>query len=425
MEFQVGELCCIPWCCGLLVLWGRADAVRVICGSIIVVLSTKMRHHFPTSGGVARSYNNRLMLAITSRCRASSLSNRVSVLMILACLGGVVNGLVSPVARIESTLRAFVIWGALLLRAWTSASVGKMGWDWLDCRIVEPRHFLCTLVAVVLATRNNWFHHQVVCLDDRGMDDCAKLLVVPHCHLTCSKSSIVVSLMLLTVKLTWLGRIWSFSQVHVNRSPWIGLVLSIYRLIDLLWATTGIRVCALLSLLHHFVWSNSCIRCTDSMLVCSMSTDHGILWILRRCMRTCITLKRVMTRAIAVGNCHVHPVLNILFRLLGELGLVAHMLAVSLAKSSCHSHYLSLMAAWIAMTAFVHTITIVIMLSTIYCCFSHCWWRYLSGVISTTAHSCPFLVWSSIILRCVGNAWVIRLHSFISITIATRMRNCL
>ena len=108
------------------------------------------------------------------------------------------------------------------------------------------------------------------------------------------------------------------------------------------------------------------------MLVSSMASNHRILWILRRSMRACISLKRVMSRAIAVSNRHVHPVLDILLSLLRELRLISHMLTISLAKSSSHSHYLSLMAAWIAMTAFVHTITIVIILCAINCCFSHC-----------------------------------------------------
>ena len=425
MEFQIRELGCVPWCCRLLVLWGWADAVWIVCSSIIVVLSTEMRHHFTTSRGVAWSNDNRLMLTITCRSRPSSLSYRVCIVMILACLRRVVDGLVSPIARIESTLRALVIWRSLLLCSWTSAAVSKMGRDWLNCRVIEPWHLFATLVSIMLTTSNNRFHHQVVCLDDGGVHNCAKLLIVPHRHLTSSKSSIVVSLMLLTVKLTRLGRVWSFSHVHVNSPPRVCLVLSIYWLIDLLWATAVIWVCALLSLLHHFVRSNSCICSAYSMLVSSMASNHRILWILRRSMRACISLKRVMSRAIAVCNRHVHPVLDILLSLLWELRLVSHMLTISLAKSSSHSHYLSLMAAWIAMTAFVHTITIVIMLCAINCCFSHCWRWNFSRVISSTAHSSSLLVWSSVILRCVGDAWVIGLHSIIAITVTTWMRYCL
>ena len=68
MELQVRELRRVAGCRGLLVLRGRTDVVRVVCGPVVVMLSTEMRHYFATSRSGAGCNYDGLMLAIASSC---------------------------------------------------------------------------------------------------------------------------------------------------------------------------------------------------------------------------------------------------------------------------------------------------------------------------------------------------------------------
>ena len=151
MELQVREFCCVSWCSRLLVLSGRADIIRVVCGPVVVMLSAEMRNYFATSWSGAGCNYDCLMLAIPSSCRACSLSHWVSVMMILACVRRVVYRFVPPVSRVESTLWALILLGPRLLAARPNTSVCKVSRYRLNCCVIEACHLLSSLMAIVLA----------------------------------------------------------------------------------------------------------------------------------------------------------------------------------------------------------------------------------------------------------------------------------
>lgn len=201
MELQVRELRCVARCRRLLVLSGRADVVRVVCGPVVVMLSAEMRNYFATSwSGAGRNYDG-LMLAIPSSCRACSFSHRVSVMVILACVRRVVYRFVPPVSRVESTLWALILLGSRLLATRPNTSVCKVSRYRLNGCVIEACHLLSSLMAIVLAAGHDRFHHQVVSLHYGRVYDSSELLVVSHCHLTSAEPPVTVPLMLRAVDL--------------------------------------------------------------------------------------------------------------------------------------------------------------------------------------------------------------------------------
>ena len=94
---------------------------------------------------------------------------------------------------------------------------------------------------------------------------------------------------------------------------------------------------AALVLLHHLCGSHARSCRAHTMLVASMRAYHLILWVLRWPMRA-NALDRVMGVRVAVSDRHVHPVLYIVLRLLGQLRLVSHVVYARLTKSTGKTH---------------------------------------------------------------------------------------
>lgn len=154
-----------------------------------------------------------------------------------------------------------------------------------------------------------------------------------------------------------------------------------------------------------------------------MASNHLVLWILWWSVRTRSSLKRVMSWPVAMRDCHVHSVLDVLFSLLRKLRLITHVLAICLIKSTSHTHYLCLVTILITICSFMNTISIEIIRR---CTISHCSWRHFSCNFPTSsALTCSFVIRASVILRAISNSWVLWLYSFISFTVPPWMRNCL
>lgn len=90
VEFEVGEFGGVSWCSTLFVV-GWSDVIGIVCSSVRSTMS--MRTHHLGGGWIARGHHHGLMLPFAGDCRASSLSNRISIM----CIRGVVDGLVPPV----------------------------------------------------------------------------------------------------------------------------------------------------------------------------------------------------------------------------------------------------------------------------------------------------------------------------------------
>ena len=119
-------------------------------------------------------------------------------------------------------------------------------------------------------------HHKIICLDNTGMDYGAKLGVT-HLHLTASEFSSLV----------------------------------------LLWATFSLPSVTLGRMVVSWLVRSLLLR-----------SDHLILGVLRR---------GVLATTISMVDCHIHSVLDICFRLLWELWLVANMLRI-LEPGGGHAH---------------------------------------------------------------------------------------
>lgn len=385
-----------------------------------------MRHNLATSRSIAWGHHDCLMLTISSCGWASSFSYRIGIMMILTCLRSVINWFVAPVSWVNSTLWTLIMLRTCLFAICTHTSISEMSGYRLDCGVIEPRHLFTSLMTIVLTTCNYRFHHKVVCFDYWRMNYCSELLIISHRHLTCSKSSIIVSLMLWAIELWSLcGIRLTFRHIHIYCSPWISLILSTHWLVNRWRSSANIRISALLCLLHHLGWSQTCVCCANWMLISSVASNHWVFGVLGRSVRSIVRLQRMMARAITMSDCHIHAILDILLCLLRELRLIPHMLSVCLIESTCHAHYLSLVAVWISVTAFVHSISIVIVLRTICCCLSHGWWLHLSRIVSCSSWRSSFIVRSTIILRAISNSWVLRMNCIIDIHMSTWMRDCL
>ena len=98
------------------------------------------------------------------------------------------------------------------------------------------------------------------------------------------------------------------------------------------------------------------------------------------------------------------------------------MLSILLTKSSSHSHDLSLM---IILISLLGSVTIVIMGSI---CSGFCYIAggYFSRIVSTTTtRSSAFIIIASILLGIICHSRVLRVHGIITVSIASRMGNCL
>ena len=90
-----------------------------------------------------------------------------------------------------------------------------------------------------------------------------------------------------------------------------------------------------------------------------MCPNHCCLGILWRTVRSNAALNGVMVpTCVAMSNCHVHSLLDVIFGLLRELGLVAQVLALDtgLVESSSHTHNLGMMCFRIPLVVVVGSI---------------------------------------------------------------------
>lgn len=162
--------------------------VRVVSGRIQVLV-------------FAHGYRLRV-LALADRGRASSLRNLVLIVVLL--LRRCVDGLVPPVARIECT-----VWGLLSDSRRLPAVNGVLG---ITKGVVGShvardgvvKSIMLTLHLLLPNALHQAVHHEVVRLDERGMDNCAELLLLAvwhHLHVARGEAAARVPLVLLAVGL--------------------------------------------------------------------------------------------------------------------------------------------------------------------------------------------------------------------------------
>jgi hypothetical protein len=126
-------------------------------------------------------------------------------------------------------------------------------------------------------------------------------------------------------------------------------------------------------------------------------------------MRSNAALNGVMGPiCVAMSNCHVHSLLDVIFGLLRELGLVAQVLTLdaSLVEASCHAHNLSMMC---------FGIPLIIMVGSISCCLSNRTRRQLTRIDILSPCLIGGLVPRVGTALLVSHARVLRMDSFILI----------
>lgn len=215
------------------------------------------------------------------------------------------------------------------------------------------RYLFGMTVVFGFASRHNGVHDKIVGFDNRRMNYGAELLIVLHLKLAATEAGLVVSLVLLTVYLSYLGRVWlPFGDVHVNGAPSI---------VHVIWWLDCRVVNALLALIYGHLWrSHSSSCCRNCMLVRIMCPNHCGLGILWWTMWSNAALNGVMVPIrVAMSNCHVHSLLYVIFGLLRELWLVAQVLTLytCLVETSRHTHNLSMMCFRISLIIMVGSIS--------------------------------------------------------------------
>ena len=156
MEFQVRKLSCVSGSGILLILRCWTNVVWVVSGPVVMLLGAQMRHHFATTCSIARSNNYSLVLTVSSSGWPSPFSNGIGVMMILPILRSIIDRLVSPVTRIESTLWTFVLLSWRLFGPCPGWSIRQMSRYWLYRGIVQPLHLL---IPIIFTSGNNRLHH--------------------------------------------------------------------------------------------------------------------------------------------------------------------------------------------------------------------------------------------------------------------------